>query len=116
MIIVSVAAFPLVVPCVLLVVAFAQGQNAQPSSPLLTGLLLGGFPVPILVGLWILITRTGQFTYTFPGGSESGEYFTPAHAGLCIALVVVDVVVACVAARLSPVGQATPKSGAMARA
>jgi hypothetical protein len=102
LVIVSIATFPLVVPCVLLIAAFIQSQRAQPPAPLLTGLVLVAFPVPVLVGLWILVTATAQFTYNFPGGSESGDYFTPGHAGLCIALVTVGIVLASLLARLGP--------------
>jgi hypothetical protein len=94
LVIVSIAAFPLVVPCVLLVVAFVRAQESGPAPALPTALLLGGFPVPLVAGVWILVTQTAQFTYNFSGGSESGEYFTPAHATLCIVLVVLDVVIA----------------------
>lgn len=102
LIIVSIATFPLVVPCALLIAAFVQSQRTQPPAPLLTGLVLVAFPVPLLVGLRILVTATAPFTYNFPGGSESGDYFTPGHAGLCIALVTVDVVLASLLARLGP--------------
>ena len=102
LIIVSIATFPLVVPCALLIAAFVQSQRTQPPAPLLTGLVLVAFPVPLLVGLRILVTATAPFTYNFPGGSESGDYFTPGHAALCIALVTVDVVLASLLARLGP--------------
>lgn len=102
LVILSIVAFPLVVPCGLLIVAFIQSQHAQPAAPLLTGLVFVAFPVPLLVGLRILVTETAQFTYNFPGGSEAGEYFTRAHAVQCIALVTVDVVVASLLARLGP--------------
>ncbi|HEY5077506.1 MAG TPA: hypothetical protein VIJ48_08395 [Acidimicrobiia bacterium] len=102
LVILSIVAFPLVVPGGLLIVAFIQSQHAQPSAPLLTGLVFVGFPVPLLVGLRILVTETAQYTYNFPGGSEAGGYFTPAHALQCIALVAVDVGVASFLARLGP--------------
>ena len=102
LVILSIVAFPLVVPGGLLLVAFIQSQHAQPSAPLLTGLVFVGFPVPLLVGLRILVTETAQYTYNFPGGSEAGDYFTRAHALQCIALVAVDVGVASFLARLGP--------------
>jgi hypothetical protein len=112
LVIVSVAAFPIVVPGVLLIVAFARAQTLQPAPAWLTGVLLTGFPVPLLVGLWILVTQTAEFTYTFPGGSEGGEYFTPGHAVLCIALVVADVVVAAALAGLRPATSAPTSQSA----
>ena len=107
LVIVSILAFPLIVASVLLLVAFAQATRTQlprtqPLPSLLTGFVLVAFPVPILVGLRILVTETAQYTYTFAGGSEGGEYFTRGHAGLCIALVTADVVVASLLARLGP--------------
>lgn len=109
LVIVSIVAFPLFVPCVLLIIAFARAARAQPPPTLLAGLVLGAFPVPLLVGLWILVTETGQFTYNFPGGSEGGEYFTRGHAVLCIVLVAVDLVFASLLARF---GSAPTRYGA----
>jgi len=102
LVIVSVAAIPIFLPAVLYFVAFARATNMQRSLSLVDGIVLVGFQAPMLAGLWILITKTGDFTYNFPGGSEGGEYFTRGHAVLCIALVAVDVVIASALARLSP--------------
>ena len=99
--IVSVAAIPMFIPAVLFLLAFARATSTQRSLSLLGGLVLVGFQAPILVGLWILITETREFTYNFPGGSEGGDYFTPGHAGLCIAIVAVDLLIASALARLS---------------
>jgi hypothetical protein len=112
LVIVSIAAFPILVPGALLIVAFAREQTVQAAPAWLTGVLLAGFPVPIVVGLWILVTRTAEFTYNFAGGSEGGEYFTPGHAVLCIALVATDVVVAAAVAGLRPATSATTSPSA----
>jgi hypothetical protein len=100
--IVSVAAIPMFIPAVLFLLAFARATSTQRSLSLLGGLVLVGFQAPILVGLWILITETREFTFNFPGGSEGGDYFTPGHAGLCIAIVAVDLVITSAVARLNP--------------
>ncbi|MDP9333095.1 MAG: hypothetical protein M3Q30_07280 [Actinomycetota bacterium] len=100
--IVSIAAIPIFLPAVFFLLAFARATRTQRSQSLFGGLVLVGFQAPILVGLWILITQTREFTYNFAGGSEGGEYFTPGHAGFCIAIVAVDLVIASALARLSP--------------
>jgi hypothetical protein len=100
--IVSVAAIPILLPAVFLLLAFARATSRQRFQSFLGGLVLVGFQAPILAGLWILITETREFTYNFPGGSEGGEYFTPGHAGICIAIVAIDLVIAATLARLSP--------------
>jgi hypothetical protein len=106
LIFVSIVAFPMVIAGVVLIVAYSQASAVTPSPRLFGGLILGGFFVPILVGLWILITRTAQFTYRYAGGSEGGDYFTPGHAALCIGLVVADVlIVTSLAWRLPPISK-----------
>ena len=102
LVIVSVAAIPILLPAVLYFLAFARATSTQRSQSLLNGLVIVGFQAPILAGLWILITETREFTYNFPGGSEGGEYFTPRHAALLIAIVAADLVIASALARLSP--------------
>jgi hypothetical protein len=102
LVIFSIAAFPMIIPFVLFFTAFAKAQTGRRRPSLLAGLILGGFAIPIVGGLWILITETSQYTYNFAGGSEGGEYFTAGHAALCIALVVADVIVASTLAWLSP--------------
>jgi hypothetical protein len=87
-------AFPILIASVVLLFAFAKATAACPLTRL-DALVLVGFPGPVWVGLWILITRTSQYTYNYAGGGESGEYFTAGHAALCIALVAVDIVAAC---------------------
>jgi hypothetical protein len=101
LIIVSIAAFPILIPCVILFIAFGKATAARPLKAV-DAIVLVGFPVPVLVGLWILITQTSRYTYNFPGGGESGEYFTAGHAALCIALVAADIVGACALAISAP--------------
>ena len=102
LVIVSIAAVPIWIAGALFMVAFARSTSGQRSLSLLGGLVLVGFQAPILVGLWILITETQQYTYNFTGGSEGGDYFTPGHGLLCIALVALDLFVVTLLARLSP--------------
>jgi hypothetical protein len=102
LVIVSIAAVPIWIAGGLFTIAFVRSTSTQRSLSLLGGLVLVGFQAPILVGLWILITETHQFTYNFAGGSEGGEYFTPGHALLCIVIVTLDLFVVTVLARLSP--------------
>jgi hypothetical protein len=96
---VSVAALPIWLPALLFLFAFVQASRIRPPPPLVAGLVLAGFTALLLVALRILVTGNGQYTYTFPGGSEGGDYFRPAHATLCIVIVVVDLVLATVLAR-----------------
>lgn len=91
---VSIVAFPMLIPGVLLLRAYYQASAATRPPRFVTGFILGGFLVPILVGLWILITQTAQFTYSSGTGSEGGDYFTPAHGAFCIALIVADMAAA----------------------
>lgn len=100
--IVSIAAVPILIPATLFLIAFARAETAKRSPTLRAGLILAVFPVPILLGVWVLITNTQEFTYNFAGGSESGEYFTPGHGLFCIALVTLDLLVVTLLARLSP--------------
>ncbi|MGE5654901.1 MAG: hypothetical protein ACM3ZQ_11700, partial [Bacillota bacterium] len=88
LIIVSVIAFPFLIASALLIAAFIQAQTGELSPWAAVALIFVGFPVSVAIGLRTLIFQTGEFTYTFPGGSEGGEYFTPAHAVVCIAFVV----------------------------
>ncbi len=98
----SIVAFPMVIPCVLLFIAFAKAQTEARSPSFLAGCILAGFLVPIFGALWKLVTDTAQFTYTFAGGSESGDYFTPRNAALCIAIIVADIALAAALAWISP--------------
>jgi hypothetical protein len=99
---VSIAAVPIWIQATLFLIAFARAETAKRSPSLRAGLILAVFPMPILAGLWLLVVNTRQFTYNFAGGSEGGEYFTPGHGLLCIALVALDVLVVTVLARRSP--------------
>jgi hypothetical protein len=107
--IISILAFPFLISCVLLILAFAEAQTSQLSPLFVAALIFVIFPVPIAIGLRILITETREFTYAFPGGSEGGEYFTPAHAVLCIALVAADLAFVSVLARLTAAPIRTPR-------
>ena len=100
--IVSIAAVPIWIPATLFLIAFARAETAKRSPTLLAGLILAVFPVPILIGLWLLVTNTREFTYNFAGGSEGGQYFTPGNAVICIVIVTLDLFVMTVLARLSP--------------
>ena len=92
---VSIAAFPIALPAFLLLLAFVRGEQARPSTPLLTGGIIAGFAALLAAALFSLVTMTSQFTYRAPGGgSESGDFFTPAHAAVSIVIVCVAVVAA----------------------
>jgi hypothetical protein len=91
LIIVSVIAFPFLVAGGLLIAAFVRAQTAKLSPGGVVALIFVTFPVTVALGLRTLILQTREFTYTFPGGSEGGEYFTPAHAVVCIAFVVAGI-------------------------
>jgi hypothetical protein len=101
LIIVSIAAFPILIAAVVLLFAFTKATAGRRLAAV-DAIVLVAFPVPVLVGLWILITQTSQYTYNFAGGGESGEYFTAGHAVLCIALVAADIVGACALALSAP--------------
>jgi hypothetical protein len=88
LIIVSIIAFPFLIASALLIAAFVQAQTPKRTPPWpLVALIFVAFPLTITIGLRTLIVETREFTYAFPGGSEGGDYFTPAHAVFCIALV-----------------------------
>jgi hypothetical protein len=98
----SIVGLPMLVPFVLLFVALGKEQSGTRSPSLLAGCILAGFLVPILAALSKLVTDTAQFTYAFPGGSESGDYSTPRNAVLCIAIIAADIAVAATLAWISP--------------
>jgi hypothetical protein len=100
--VVSVAAVPIWLPGVLFLIAFVRASATRPPAPLLGGTVLVGFTALLLVALRILVTGNGHYTYSYPGGSEGGDYFLPGHATFCILIVVADLVLATVLARLSP--------------
>jgi hypothetical protein len=99
---VSILAAPIWLPAVLFTIAFVQASNTRPHASLLGLLVLVGFTVLLFVALRILITGNGHYSYTYPGGSEGGDYFLPTHAMLCIVVVGIDLVLATALARLSP--------------
>lgn len=97
---VSIVAFPVVIPGTLFLLAFADAQATRRSLSIPAYVAIVLFPIPLVAGLWILITHTAQYTYALAdGGSEGGDYFTPANAALCIALVAIDIVVVALIAR-----------------
>jgi len=98
---VSIAAVPIWLAGVLFLSAFVRASNNLPPAPLV-GIVLVGFTALLVVALGILITGSGQYTYSYPGGSEGGEYFLPGRATFCILIVVADLVIVTALARLSP--------------
>jgi hypothetical protein len=86
----------------LFTIAFVRASSTRPHASLLGVLILVGFTVFLFVALRILITGNGHYSYTYPGGSEGGDYFLPGHATSCIFVVGVDLVLAAALARLSP--------------
>ncbi len=102
LVLVSIAAVPVWIPGVLFLIAFVGAQTAEPTFPLWTGLILGGFPIPLLAGVWILVTETAQYSYSYQGGSESGDYFTAGHAVTCITIVAADIALVSLLARATP--------------
>jgi hypothetical protein len=113
LIVVSVIAFPFLIASALLILAFIQAQTATLTPLAAVALIFVTFPVSIAIGLRTLIFQTREFTYTYPGGSEGGEYFTPAHAVFCIALVAAGLVFAATLAQFTaePVPHARRRVG-----
>jgi hypothetical protein len=95
LVLVSVIAVPIWIASGFLIAAFARSTNARSRISGLDAFVFAGFALPIVAGLWILITETRQYTYNFAGGgSEGGDSFTRGNAVLCIAIVVADLLVA----------------------
>src|ERR1700687_5351513 len=99
--ILSIAAVPIWLPAVVFLIAFIQASGSGPAAPRPWPLFVPGFTALLLIAVRILTTGNGQYTYTYPGGSQGGDYFLPSHATLCILLVGLDLVLATVLARLS---------------
>jgi hypothetical protein len=99
--IVSIAAVPIWVPAVAFLIAFVQASRSEPPAPWLGALIVASFTALLLVAVLILITGTGQYIYTYSGGSQGGDYFLSSRAAVSILLVVLDLVVATAMARLS---------------
>jgi hypothetical protein len=83
---ISVAAFPILVAGALYLIGFARASGASSRFSLPDVVIAGGFPIPIVAGLWVLVTRTHPYEYATATGYEGGDAFTRANAALCIAL------------------------------
>jgi hypothetical protein len=89
--IISIATFPLVVPALLLILAFAISGRPL-STPVPAVGVVVGFALILAFALALLLTGMREYSYNFPGGgSESGGYVPAARAALCLLLVAVDV-------------------------
>jgi hypothetical protein len=99
--IVSIAAVPIWLPAVAFLIAFAQASRSEPPAPWLGALIVASFTALLLVAVLILITGNGQYTYTYSGGSQGGDYLLPSRAALSILLVGLDLVVGTAMARQS---------------
>jgi hypothetical protein len=98
--ILSIAAVPIWLPAVLFLIAFVQASGPAPPPPLIGALVVATFTALLLVAVRILTSGTGQYTYTYRGGSQGGDYFLPSHAAIAIVLVGFDLVLATALARL----------------
>ena len=105
--VISVAAVPIWLPAAGFVVAFVRAPRARRWTAT-DSIILVGFPALLLVALSILVAVHGQYTYTYPGGSEGGDYFLPSRAAWTIVVIVADLALAAILAAWtreeSPVG------------
>ena len=90
----KIAAVPVWIPGALFIVAFVRRAQIESPPPLRVAILVAGFPTFVFGPLLTMITHTSQYTYSFPGGSEGGDYFTPGRAAFAIVVIVADVVAA----------------------
>ncbi len=91
---ISIAAFPVLIPAGLLLVAYVQATSTHPSSTAVSTLVVfGTFAGLVLLALAIMLSGKGTYTYAYPdGGSEGGEYYLPGHAALALGILVGGVV------------------------
>ncbi len=97
--ILSIAAFPIVVPAALFAVSYARASRRAAPARTKTMIAGGLFVVVHVVAIGVWLIGWGSFTYEFPGGSEGGAYVLPVHAVVTILVVGVNVAVAALLAR-----------------
>jgi hypothetical protein len=85
--IVSIAAFPMLLPAALFAASFVQASNRVATPPKTTVVAGAMFVTLTVAALEVWLMGWGGYTYVFPGGGESGEYILPAHAVFTILLV-----------------------------
>jgi hypothetical protein len=87
----SVIVFPIVVPAVLLLVAFGRATTRGPTGTAPRRVAAFVTPVVLLVAASsVLVFGMQPYTYTYATGGESGSYVTAVHGGLAVGLVVVS--------------------------
>jgi hypothetical protein len=97
--ILSIAAFPILVPAVLFAVSYARASNRVVMPSKRTVIAGATFVILSVVAMGVWLIGWGEFNYVFPGGGESGEYVLPAHAVLTILLVGSNVAITTLLAR-----------------
>ncbi|MGZ4803774.1 MAG: hypothetical protein ACXV9P_14305 [Acidimicrobiia bacterium] len=97
--IISIAAFPILIPAVVRLIAFALSMFTQPAALAPTLAVFAVFIGLVVVALGIMLGEKGTYSYTYAaGGAEGGEYYLPASAAVVLALVAVALTVTTVIA------------------
>lgn len=100
--VVSIAATPIWIAGALLVVAFARSPAAARGNPRAAFCALLFF-AGVVLGVGVLLFRTGEYSYRTATGGQEGEYLLPSRAAAAIVIVATDLAVTVVAARSSAV-------------
>ena len=86
----SVIVFPIVLPAVLLLVAFGQTSTGGPTSKLRSVAAFVSPLILLVVASSLLVFGMQPYSYTSATGGEAGAYVTASHAGFAVVLVVVS--------------------------
>ena len=99
LLILSIAAFPIVLPASLFALAFAKASGSAPPAGARVAIASGLFVALSVVAMGVWLRDWGQYNYVFAGGSESGDYVLPAHAVVVMVIAAANVFVTALAAR-----------------
>jgi hypothetical protein len=95
---ISVAAVPIWLPGALMIAAYLRARPHTPPAPAMTAALTIGFPAVLIGALVVLLTHYGQYSGTYQGVSEGGDYILPSRAAWAIGLVAIGLAAAALAA------------------
>jgi hypothetical protein len=99
--IISMAALPIWLPGAGFLISYNRASRASRWSGA-QSLMAASFLAVLLLALVLLVAAKGQYTYTYPGGSEGGDYYLPSRALWTIGVIVADLALAAIVAIRMP--------------
>jgi hypothetical protein len=99
---ISVAALPFWLPGGLLMAASRRLPSNPPGREPNPAWSIFGFFVVHGLAAVVLLSAMGQYSYTFSGGSEEGEYYLPSRAAWAVLIIAANLVITSAVARRSP--------------